>query len=96
MRYVNLNKRNTSKFQFVSKRLATISFACFALTAVIVVPLTSRVNEFAKVNGLKTTIGSDFHTIDNIHPIIGLVGEDIDINYHEVIKFPAKTKRKKL
>ena len=50
MRYVNLKKRNTSKFQFVSKRLATISFACFALTAVIVVPLTSRVNEFAKVN----------------------------------------------
>ena len=53
-------------------------------------------NEFAKENGLKTTIGSDFHTIDNIHPIIGLVGEDIDINYHEVIKFPVKTKKKKL
>lgn len=50
MRYVNLKKRNTSKFQYVSKRLATISFACFALTAVIVVPLTSRVNELAKVN----------------------------------------------
>jgi hypothetical protein len=50
MRYVNLKKRNTSKFQFVTKRLASISFACFALTAVIVVPLTSRVNEFAKVN----------------------------------------------
>ena len=45
MRYVNLKKRNSNKTSFVSKRLAAISFACFALTAVIVVPLTSRNNQ---------------------------------------------------
>ena len=42
MRYVNLKKRNTSKFQYVSKRMATASIFCLALTAVIVVPLTSN------------------------------------------------------
>ena len=45
MRYVNLKKRNSNKVSFVSKRLATISFACFALTAVIVVPLTGKVDK---------------------------------------------------
>ena len=42
MRYVNLKKRNTSKIQYVSKRLAAVSFVCLALTAVIVVPLTGK------------------------------------------------------
>ena len=50
MRYVNLKKRNTSKISFVSKRLAAVSFACLALTAVIVVPLTSKQNEVRAIN----------------------------------------------
>ena len=44
-------------------------------------------NEFAIANGLKTTIGSDFHSIDNIHPIIGLIGEDLDVNTIEIVNF---------
>ena len=50
MRYVNLKKRNTSKTLFVSKRLAAISFACFAITAVIVVPLTSNGDKVRAIN----------------------------------------------
>jgi hypothetical protein len=50
MRYVNLKKRNTSKTQYVSKRLAAVSFACLALTAVIVVPLTGKKENVRAVN----------------------------------------------
>lgn len=50
MRYVNLKKRNTSKTQYVSKRLAAISLACLALTAVIVVPLTGKDENVRAVN----------------------------------------------
>ena len=42
MRYVSLKKRNSTKSEFVSKRLAAISFVCLAITAVIVVPLTGK------------------------------------------------------
>lgn len=43
-----------------------------------------RWNDFAKKHNLKTTIGSDFHKKDGIHPIIGLVGEDISLTEDEV------------
>ena len=43
-----------------------------------------RWNDFAKKHNLKTTIGSDFHKKDGIHPIIGLVGEDISLTENEV------------
>ena len=45
MRYVNLKKRNSTKSEFVSKRLAAVSFVCLAITAVIVVPLTGKVDK---------------------------------------------------
>ena len=35
-------------------------------------------NKFAKENKLKTTIGSDFHNFDGMHPVIGLVGEELE------------------
>lgn len=41
-------------------------------------------NNFAKNNNLITTIGSDFHNNDNIHPDIGLVNEDIKLNDNEI------------
>lgn len=50
MRYVNLKKRNTTKSSYVSKRLAAVSFACLALTAVIVVPLTGKETKVNAVN----------------------------------------------
>ena len=50
MRYVNLKKRNSTKSEFVSKRLAAVSFVCLAITAVIVVPLTSKQNEVRAIN----------------------------------------------
>lgn len=37
-------------------------------------------NQFAKENNLKVTIGSDFHNKDGLHPIIGLLGENITIS----------------
>ena len=46
MRFVNLKKRNTSKFQYQSKRLATVSVLTLALLAVVVVPLTSKANQY--------------------------------------------------
>lgn len=46
MRYVNLRKRNTLKLQYQSKRLATVSILLLALIAVVVVPLTSRANQY--------------------------------------------------
>lgn len=46
MRFVNLKKRNTSKFQYQSKRLATVSVLALALLAVVVVPLTSKANQY--------------------------------------------------
>ncbi len=50
MRYVNLKKRNSSKSSYVSKRLAAVSFACLALTAVIVVPLTGKEDKVRAIN----------------------------------------------
>lgn len=41
-------------------------------------------NKFAKENNLITTIGSDFHNKDGIHPIIGLLNEDIKLNEIDV------------
>ena len=41
-------------------------------------------NSFAKKHNLKTTAGSDFHRKDGIHPIIGLVGEDISLTENEI------------
>lgn len=39
MRYVNLKKRNTSKFHFVTKRVASVSLVSLLFAAVVVVPL---------------------------------------------------------
>lgn len=42
MRYVNLKKRNTSKFQYFSKRVATFSLLSLVMVSVFVVPLTMK------------------------------------------------------
>ena len=42
-------------------------------------------NQFAKENHLFTTIGSDFHNKDGVHPEIGLIQEDIHLE-QEVIQ----------
>lgn len=41
-------------------------------------------NEFAKRHNLFTTIGSDFHNKDGIHPVIGLIGEDINLSAEDI------------
>lgn len=41
-------------------------------------------NKFAMDNNLKITIGSDFHSIDNIHPTIGLLQEEIHLTNKEI------------
>ena len=64
MRYVNLKKRNTSKFQYQSKRLATVSVLLLALLAVVVVPLTSRANQY-KVEKQNQIIDIADENLDN-------------------------------
>ena len=41
-------------------------------------------NDFAKHHNLITTIGSDFHKVDNVHPDIGLINEEIILNDNEI------------
>ena len=41
-------------------------------------------NDFAKHHNLITTIGSDFHKVDNVHSDIGLINEDIILDNKEV------------
>ena len=41
-------------------------------------------NNFAKHHNLITTIGSDFHKVDNVHPDIGLINEEIILNDNEI------------
>lgn len=40
--------------------------------------------KFAKDNNKFVTIGSDFHNKDGLHPVIGLLGEDIDLPENEI------------
>lgn len=64
MRYVNLKKRNTSKFQYQSRRLATVSVLLLAVLAVVVVPLTSRANQY-KVEKQNQIIDIADENLDN-------------------------------
>lgn len=41
-------------------------------------------SKFAKEHKLITTIGSDFHNKDNIHPLIGFINENINISEVEI------------
>lgn len=41
-------------------------------------------NNFAKKHNLQTTVGSDFHRKDTIHPYLGLIGEDINLTSEEI------------
>lgn len=45
---------------------------------------TKKWNDFAKKNDLIVTIGSDFHKKDGIHPEIGLVNENLNLDNFEV------------
>lgn len=44
----------------------------------------SKWNSYAKELNLITTIGSDFHNNDNLHPIIGLINENIDLTLNDI------------
>lgn len=39
---------------------------------------------FAKKHNLQTTIGSDFHKKDGIHPVIGLIGEEVNLTEKQI------------
>ena len=69
MRYVNLSKRNTSKFQYVSKRLATVSLLSLALLSVFVIPLTMKETSGNKVenNGqvIEENLGNEYIEVLN-------------------------------
>ena len=50
-------------------------------------------NQFAQTHHLKTTIGSDFHCKDNLHPEIGLIQENIHLSepeIHNMLEFLEK------
>ena len=40
--------------------------------------------KFANKLNLPTTIGSDFHNDDGIHPVIGLLNEDINLSNEDI------------
>ena len=42
-------------------------------------------NHFAKAHQLHTSLGSDFHKEDGVHPTIGLVGEDIKVSDSDIL-----------
>lgn len=42
-------------------------------------------NNLANKLNIVSTIGSDFHNFDNIHPVIGLINEDIKIDKNDII-----------
>lgn len=42
-------------------------------------------NNLANELNIISTIGSDFHNFDNIHPVIGLINEDIKIDKNDII-----------
>ena len=44
----------------------------------------SKWTKYAKDLNLITTIGSDFHNFDSIHPIIGLIDENIDLTLNDI------------
>lgn len=44
-------------------------------------------NQFAVKHNLKTSIGSDFHNYDNIHPTIGFTNYNITFDYTNLISF---------
>ena len=52
-------------------------------------------NKFAKLNKLITTIGSDFHIKDDIHPHIGLINENLNITDDEIQKIIESLLNKK-
>ena len=74
--FVNLKKKNTSKIQFVSKRLATVSLLCLAFTAVIVVPLTNKVQQTQaayqrQINEIiDENLGNDYMQVNNVEEIM--------------------------
>ena len=42
-------------------------------------------NNLANKLNIVSTIGSDFHNFDNIHPVLGLINEDIKIDKNDII-----------
>lgn len=42
-------------------------------------------NNLANKLNIVSTIGSDFHNFDNLHPVIGLINEDIKIDKNDII-----------
>lgn len=64
MRYVNLKKRNTSRFQYISKRVATLSLLSLMFLSVIVVPLTVNSDENNVLENNPITIIDD-HDLGN-------------------------------
>ena len=41
-------------------------------------------NNYAKKLNIITTIGSDFHNFDSIHPIVGLLNENINLSLNDI------------
>lgn len=77
MRYVNLRKRNTSKFHLISKRLASVSFICLTILAVVVVPLTAKANDVQmKENNAIIEIDNEYLGNDTIEVLkLNAIGE---------------------
>ena len=66
MRYVNLKKKNLSKFHLLKKRVASVSLVGLAFLALIVIPLANRSNDL-QVNDQNQVLNINEFDLGNDH-----------------------------
>ena len=61
MRYINLKKRNISKFQFLTRRVAIVSAFTLSIFAIIAFPISRRITRVeASNNNQIQNIGEEY------------------------------------
>lgn len=77
MRYVNLKKRNISKFQYLTRRVAIVSAFTLSIFALILIPMLTRFNRVNAVNDNQViNIGEEYEKQGEID-----VREDIKLDF---------------
>jgi len=80
MRYVNLKKRNISKFQYLTRRVAIVSAFTISIFALILVPMFTRFNKVNAVNENQViNIGEEYEQRGEVE-VEEFVNSDFDNN----------------
>ena len=80
MRYVNLKKRNISKFQYLTRRVAIVSAFTISIFALILVPMLTRFNKVNAVNENQViNIGEEYEQRGEVE-VEEFVNSDFDNN----------------